>query len=443
MSKKQNQVFVINMHGEALMPCSPRKAKKLLESGKAKVINKYPFTIQLLHGSSGYKQQIKVGVDTGQRHIGLAVVRDDVVLWQGEIELRQDVKGLLETRKSYRRGRRYRNTRYRKPRFANRMSKYNKVESWLPPSVNQKIQHNINWIEKLTSYLPECDLTIEVGKFDMQKMQNPDIKGIGYQQGDQYGYENVKYYVLDRDKYTCQVCKKRGNGIKLKVHHIIYRCLGGTNRASNLMTVCSDCHTAANHKEGGRLYKLMKDKKKMSESYKGATFMNILRRRIFKAFEGRAKFTYGYWTLISREKLGLAKGHFNDAIAIAVYDTQTKMQQPKDVVMIKQFRNRKRSLHEATARKGRKEPNTSQKRNAKNTKVVGMFSLNDRVKLPNGLVGYISGFTGKSAYVQDISGKYLQLSDKYKQNTLSKLKILGKNNNWQFQSIKLSSYEFK
>ena len=51
----QNRVFVINKHGKALMPCTPRKARILLRDGKAKVLKKEPFTIQLLYGSTGYK----------------------------------------------------------------------------------------------------------------------------------------------------------------------------------------------------------------------------------------------------------------------------------------------------------------------------------------------------------------------------------------------------
>lgn len=119
----QNRVFVINKHGEALMPCKPRKARILLRDGKAKVIKKEPFTIQLLYGSTGYKQDISIGIDSGQRHIGLAVISQDKVLFQGEVELRQDVKKMIDTRRIYRRGRRNRKTRYRKAKFLNRIAK--------------------------------------------------------------------------------------------------------------------------------------------------------------------------------------------------------------------------------------------------------------------------------------------------------------------------------
>src|SRR5699024_2494056 len=103
-------------------PCKPRKARILLRDGKAKVLKKEPFTIQLLYGSSGYKQDVNIGIDSGQRHVGLAITSQDKVLFQGEVELRQDVKKLIDTRRTYRRSRRNRKTRYRKARFLNRVS---------------------------------------------------------------------------------------------------------------------------------------------------------------------------------------------------------------------------------------------------------------------------------------------------------------------------------
>ena len=126
-------VFVLNKHGEALMPCKPRKARLLLKEKKAKIASYKPFTIQLLYGSSGYKQEVKIGIDLGAKHVGIAMVSDKKVLIKGEIELRQDVKKLLDTRRTYRRSRRNRKTRYREPRFQNRT----RPEGWLPPSIQK------------------------------------------------------------------------------------------------------------------------------------------------------------------------------------------------------------------------------------------------------------------------------------------------------------------
>ena len=429
-----NRVFVINKHGEALMPCKPRKARILLRDGKAKVIKKEPFTIQLLYGSTGYKQAVSLGVDSGQRHIGIAVTSQNKVLFQGEVELRQDVKSLLDTRRAYRRSRRNRKTRYRKARFLNRIAK--KKDNWLPPSVASKVKHNINWINRLLSVLPKADLHIEVGKFDIQKMKNPNIKGEGYQQGDLYGYQTVKQFVLARDEYTCQVCKKKGG--KLKIHHIIYRSLGGTSTVDNLITVCANCHTTKNH-QIGILAKWCQDKKKVNKSYKGATFMNILRRRLFLAFP-QAKFQYGARTTLQRADLKLTKSHYNDAVAISgIKQIKAK---PISVVMFKQFRKKKRSLHEATARKGRKMPNVTSKRNAKNTKYAKGFWLNDYVKIKDSnKKGYISSFMSKGAIVRlrNIFGEYVSNTDK-NYTSVKNIELITHHNTWQSQTINEQVY---
>ncbi|WP_236700828.1 RNA-guided endonuclease IscB, partial [Agrilactobacillus composti] len=381
----------------------------------------------------GYKQPVSIGVDSGQHHIGLAVTSQDKVLFQGEVSLRQDVKKLLDTRRSYRRGRRDRNTRYRPPRFLNRA----KPAGWLPPSVASKVQHNITWIQRIQAVLPKAELHIEVGKFDMAKMVNPGITGLGYQQGDLYGYETAKQYVLDRDNYTCQICHGKTKDPKLKIHHIIYRSNGGTNQVSNLLTVCASCHTQANHQPGGKLYVLQAKQFQSHRSLKGATFMNILRRRLFTAFPA-ASFQYGAQTTLDRAKLDLPKAHYNDAVTIS--GIQNIVQQPTAVVMFHQFRKKKRSLHEATARKGRKTPNRVSKRNAKNTKAVSGFHLNDYVQLPNSQRGYISGFSGKTTCYVKAGNHYLTVSPKYKQVSLSKLKVIRHQNNWNVQEISTGNY---
>lgn len=415
-------VFVKNKHGENLMPCKPSKARKLLKQNKAKIINYEPFTIQLLHGSSGHKQDVDIGIDLGAKHIGLAMQSENKIIAKGEIELRQDVKSLLETRRQYRRGRRYRKTRYRKPRFDNRK----KSKGWLPPSIQSRIDNAFHWVDKFVDLLPNPKLNIEVGKFDVQKMINPDIKGVDYQEGQTYGYYNVRYYVFERDNYTCQVCKKKGK--ILQTHHIIYKTHGGSDRADNLITVCTDCHSHKNHQEGEVLYKWMINKKK-APSYKEAPFMNIIRQRVFQKYPN-ANIVYGSWTTPKRKELGLEKTHYNDALVIS--QVEKDFIDSVGIFKVKQFRKKKRSLHEATARKSRKEPNKTQKRNSKNTKYQNGFHLNDKIRA-FGKVGFISGFTSGGCYIKDIENNYMTMPDKtYKQVSFKHLEFVNHNNNWQF-----------
>lgn len=417
------RVFVQNMRGEPLMPCKPQKARKLLKAKKAKIINYKPFTIQLTIATGETVQDVDVGVDTGSSHIGICVRSNDKVLAKGEITLRNDIKSLLETRRTLRRSRRNRKTRYRKARFLNRKKLY----GWLPPSIQSKINNEFMWIDRFCSLAPNPRLHIEVGKFDVAKMINPDIQGKDYQEGQAKGYYDVRYFVFARDNYTCQVCGK-SKGKVLQTHHIVYRSNGGTNRADNLITVCTDCHTHENHQHGGILYKWQEKHKKVKQ-YKEPVFMNIIRRRIFEKYPD-AEITYGSETVIKRKNLGLEKTHYNDAIVIS---GMTKIKENEDsYFIIAQARKKKRSLHEATPRKGRSSKNTESKRNSKNTKFYKGFLLNDKVVIEN-KNGWICGFCSGGCYVQDIFENYITMRSKeYKQVASSKCNLVNRNNNWRF-----------
>lgn len=195
-----------------------------------------------------------------------------------------------------------------------------------------------------------------------------------------------------------QVCGKSENKI-LQTHHIIYRSNGGTYRADNLITVCTECHTHSNHRNGSILYKWQKEHKKVKQ-YKEPPFMNALRKRIFARYPD-ADITYGSVTTPRRKELKLDKTHYNDAIAIS--GIKAIKENPDEWLLIRQFRKKKRSLHEATARKGRKEPNCDAKRNSKNTPYYKGFYLNDKVSVL-GQAGYITGFTSGGAYIKDSEG---------------------------------------
>ena len=415
-------VFVKNKHGEKLMPCKPSKARKLLKQNKAKIVQYEPFTIQLLYGSSGYKQPVDIGIDLGAKHVGVAIQSGNKVISKGEIELRNDIKSNIDTRRIYRRSRRNRKTRYRKPRFDNRK----RAKGRLPPSIQSRIDNTFYWIDKFVDLVPNPNLNIEVGKFDVQKMINPNIQGIDYQQGQTYGYYDTRYYVFARDNYTCQVCKKKDK--ILQTHHIIYKSHGGSDRADNLITVCTDCHSHKNHQEGEIFYKWMINKKK-APSYKEAPFMNTIRQRVFQKYPN-ANIVYGSWTTPRRKELSLEKTHYNDALVIS--QVEKDFIDSVGIFKIKQFRKKKRSLHEATARKGRKEPNRTQKRNNKNTKYSKGYHLNDKVKVFD-KVGFISGFTTGGCYVKDIEDNYITIPNKnYKQVSFKNLELVSHNNNWQF-----------
>lgn len=197
-------VFVVGQSGCRLMPVSKRKARLLLDGGKASVYRKVPFTIKLSYKTGSTTQPGYLGIDTGSQHIGGSAVREDgTVLHKEEISLRDSMtkRKLMEARASLRRGRRYRKTRYRHPKWK---PKTRRVYCEAP-SLQSKTDHHIRWIKKLQGLLSEgYRLSIELGRFDQARMKDPGIHGELYQKGPQYDYENVRACVLDRDRYDCK-----------------------------------------------------------------------------------------------------------------------------------------------------------------------------------------------------------------------------------------------
>lgn len=299
------RVFVINRHGEVLMPCKPRKAKILLREGKAKVVSRSPFTIQLKYGSAGYKQDLTLGVDTGHREVGLSVVSETKEVFSAVASMRNDISKKMTDRKMYRRNRRNR-LRYRKPRFLNR--KASTREGRLAPSVQWKVDAHVKLIQQLKALLPITKVVLETGTFDTHKLKNPDVKNEQYQKGVQYGFENVKAYVLSRDGYKCQ-CGQKGCTSKLEVHHIKYRSHGGSDAPDNLITLCSKHHKSLHDGKWSLDVKRHK-------SLKSATTMNVIRSQLLKLFPDAVE-TFGYVTKANRYQYGIEKTHSSDAFVIA------------------------------------------------------------------------------------------------------------------------------
>lgn len=312
-------VYVISMNGEPLMPTGNGKARILLKEKKAVVKRRKPFTIGLTYEpETSYTQPITLGIDSGYSTVGFSAVTDKKELLAGEFELLKNMKDRLEAKARYRRVRRSR-LRYRAPRFDNR--KRTKPTGWLAPSLKHKLDSHMKFIASLYAILPITSCVVEVANFDIQKMKDDTIRGVDYQQGDMLGFWNVREYVLHRDQHRCQNpdCRNRGSEVILKVHHIRYRSNGGTDAPGNLITLCSRCHTPANHQKGRFLYTWMEEGKK-TRGYRDATFMTTIRWKLIEqlrqAIRG-VRFSYGYQTKNHRIRYEIEKSHCNDAFAIA------------------------------------------------------------------------------------------------------------------------------
>lgn len=293
-------VYVQDIDGSPLMPTTRHgKVRRLLKSNKATVVNLCPFTIRLLYDTTGYKQEITLGVDTGTKHVGLSATTKSKELYASEVVLRNDVVDLLSTRRELRKTRRCR-LRYRKPRFNNRIK--SKKDKWIAPSIRQKIDSHIRIIGFVYSILPISKLIIEVAQFDTQKIKNPEISGKEYQEGDQLGFWNVREYVLARDGHKCQHCKGKSKDPILNIHHIESRKTGGDS-PSNLITLCETCHKEF-HK--GKI----KLKVKRSASLRDAAVMGIMKWRLYdklKSLYPNVKMTFGYITKHDRINHGIKK----------------------------------------------------------------------------------------------------------------------------------------
>ena len=308
-------VYVISQDGKPLMPCSNTIARLLLKQGKAKVKRREPFTIKLTYETTSYTQDLTLGVDTGSGTIGTAVSKNNGdIVYISEIVVRNDITDKMTQRAKYRRNRRNRKTRYRKARWLNRANSIKKDR--FSPTMQSKLHSHVKEIEYTKSILPITKSVFETGQFDMHLMKNPSlaspkVKHWGYQKGANYGFENTKAMVLNRDNYTCQCCRGKHKDSKLEVHHIIYRSQGGSNKADNLITLCHTCHKALHN---GKINPKLSGKVKGNLKY--ATQMNSIRKQLFKLYPGAIE-TFGYITKANRLRLGINKEHYYDACTIA------------------------------------------------------------------------------------------------------------------------------
>ena len=189
-------VFVLDRHHKPLMPCHPARARRLLGKGRARIHKLYPFTIRLVDRElkDSTVQPVVLKLDPGSKETGMGA-----------------------------------------PRFLNRT----RPQGWLAPSLQHRVDTTLSWVERLRKLAPVATLEMELVKFDTQKMQNPEIDGVAYQQGELAGFE-VREYLLEKFGRKCIYCG--AEGVPLNIDHIVPKSAGGSNRVSNLVLACVDCN---------------------------------------------------------------------------------------------------------------------------------------------------------------------------------------------------------
>ena len=390
-------VYVLDKGGKPLMP-TERTAwvAYALKHGEAKVVRRDPFTIQLLRDSTDYLQAVTLGVDVGSKHIGLCASTEKNELYSAQMELRDDVTELLTARREFRGGRRgRRHNWYRPARWHNRA---NAREEHLPPSIRHKADSHIRAIKFVCKMLPVCKIVVEIGKFDIQKLKNPEIQGEQYQQGTLANWENLKAYAKWRDGYKCRACgkSKHKDGVRLEVHHIRRKSDGGTDTPDNVVTLCDDCHKA--HHQGERKLKFRRP-----PQHKGEANMNAMRNRLMREcynFGVIVRFTYGYKTAMARREHGIEKSHTNDAFCIA--GNFCAKRNDYNCYLHRFVRRHNRMLHRATIVKG------GIRRAAQTAMVVRGFRHLDEVKW-NGRLCWLSGRRANGSFkAVDIDGSCIK-----------------------------------
>nr|UZQ22101.1 HEARO endonuclease [uncultured bacterium] len=317
-----NFVFVIDTNHKPLSPCKPGMARSLLKAGKAAVFRRYPFTIILKKAVETNPEPLELKLDPGSKVTGIAIKQGDKIIFGAELQHRgQQIKEALLSCRQLRRGRRNRKTRYRQARFLNRT----RPDGWLAPSLQHRIETALTWVRKLIRFAPIARIVQELVRFDTQLIQNPEISGVLYQQGELQGYE-VREYLLEKWNRQCAYCSAQN--VPFEVEHIQPKSKGGSDRVPNLTLACHDC----NQKKGNQdvraflatkpdlLNRILKQAKL---PLKDAAAVNSTRWALFNALKetGLPVTTgTGGQTKFNRNRLGLPKSHWLDAACVGNFE---------------------------------------------------------------------------------------------------------------------------
>lgn len=315
-------VFVLDRKHRPLMPCRPARARRLLKSGRARVVRLFPFTIRLTDRliEDSKLQPVLVKIDPGSRRSGFAVVRADekghhhALFFIELVHRGASIRDALTGRSACRRRRRG-NLRHRAPRFLNRTN----PQGWLPPSLRHRVDTATAWVAKLVKLAPVTGIVEELVKFDTQKLQNPEISGIEYQQGTLFEYE-VREYLLEKFGRKCVYCG--AENVPLNIEHVVPKARGGSNRVSNLVLSCVDCNQKKDAQPVEVFLKnrpevLDRIKRQIKKPLRDAAAVNATRWSLFNALQAfglPVETGSGALTKFNRHTFDVPKEHWLDAL---------------------------------------------------------------------------------------------------------------------------------
>jgi 5-methylcytosine-specific restriction endonuclease McrA len=339
-------VFVLGRKHEPLMPCSEKRARKLLASGRARVHRLLPFAIRLLDRTAAdcAFQPLTIKLDPGSKTTGIALVRESPTrdATTGEVVSVAHVLNLFElthrgrqisaamTARRQMRRRRRGNLRYRAPRFLNRG---NQGRGWLAPSLQHRIDTTLAWIGRLRRLAPVTAIVQELVRFDMQRMDNPEIAGAEYQQGTLAGYE-LREYLLEKWGRQCVYCD--GRNVPLNIDHVHARARGGSNRVANLVLACVPCNSRKGVADVRTFLssdpaRLARIEAQLKRPLQDAAAVNATRWTLWRALKGTGlpvATGSGGLTRYNRARLGIPKTHALDAVCVGAVGTVANWGKP-------------------------------------------------------------------------------------------------------------------
>lgn len=334
------KVFVVDTNKQQMDPVHPAEARLLLKQQKAAIFRQYPFTLILKEPQPTEHMKpepLRLKIDPGSKTTGIAIIKESgEVVFAMELTHRgQRIKKQLESRRVLRRGRRNRHTRYRKPRFNNRT----RVAKWLPPSLKSRVHNIETWVNRLQKYCNIQAISMELVRFDMQKMLNPEIAGIQYQQGQLMGYE-VREYLLEKWNRTCVYCGAKDT--PLEIEHIIPRSRGGSNRVNNLTLACHKCNQRKNNQMVEQFLQnkpelLCSILAKAKKPLRDATAVNATRWNLYHTLKKTnlpVEVGTGGRTKFNRIQRNLPKTHWLDAACVGASTPEHIFQKHSQVLYV-------------------------------------------------------------------------------------------------------------
>jgi hypothetical protein len=168
------RIPVVDNQNQPLMPTTPARARKWVESGKA--VKRWSdcgqFYVQLTVEPSGRStQDIVIGIDPGKQYSGIGVQSAKFTLYTAHLVLLfQTVKDRMESRRIMRRARRGRRIN-RKVAFANRAHRQkrfnNRRQGKLAPSIRANRQLELRIVSELCKLYPVAQVRYEYIRADV------------------------------------------------------------------------------------------------------------------------------------------------------------------------------------------------------------------------------------------------------------------------------------